>query len=62
MHHPHFDFGGTQPIAVANGLGVDSTALLVGLMKRGIRPDLNIFADTGAEKQETYDFEPNSFI
>ena len=58
MHHPHFDFGGTQPIAVANGLGVDSTALLVGLMKRGIRPDLNIFADTGAEKQETYDFEP----
>jgi hypothetical protein len=34
------------PIAVANGLGVDSTALLVGLMKRGVRPDLNLFADT----------------
>ncbi len=50
MQHPRFDFGGTQPIAVANGLGVDSTALLVGLMKRGVRPDLNLFADTGARR------------
>lgn len=46
------------PVAVANGLGVDSTAMLVGLVKRGLRPDINIFADTGGEKQETYDFEP----
>lgn len=55
---PLLDFGGKQPIALANGLGVDSTAMLVGLLKRGIRPDLNLFADTGAEKQETYDFLP----
>lgn len=45
------------PIVVAYGMGVDSTALLVGMVKKGIRPDLILFADTEAEKQETYDFE-----
>lgn len=46
------------PIAVAYGGGVDSTAMLVGLAQRDIRPDLILFADTGSEKQETYDFLP----
>jgi hypothetical protein len=35
-------------------MGVDSTALLVGYRRRGIRPDVTLFADVGAEKPETY--------
>jgi hypothetical protein len=42
------------PLVVAYGLGVDSTALLVEFARRGIRPDLILFADTGGEKSETY--------
>jgi len=40
------------------GMGVDSTAMLIGLNQRGIRPDLIIFADTGGEKPETYLYAP----
>lgn len=43
-----------EPLVVADGLGVDSTAMLVGLRDRGIRPDAVLFADVGAEKPETY--------
>lgn len=46
----------TAPLIVAYGAGRDSTALLVGLWLLGIRPDLIIFADVGAERQATYDF------
>lgn len=42
------------PLIVNLGLGVDSVAMLIGLWQRGERPDLIIFADTGAEKPETY--------
>ena len=42
------------PIIVAYGAGTNSTALLVGLHERGIRPDLICFADTGGERPETY--------
>jgi hypothetical protein len=38
------------PLVVAYGLGVDSTALLVEFARRGLRPDLVLFADTGGEK------------
>lgn len=48
----------TPPLVVAYGLGVDSTALLVGLKQRGIRPDLILFADTGGEKPDTYLYAP----
>ena len=41
-------------IVVSNGLGTNSTALLVGLKERGIRPDLILFADTGGERPHTY--------
>ncbi len=41
------------PLVVAYGLGVDSTAMLVEFANRGIKPDLILFADTGAEKPET---------
>ena len=44
------------PLIVSYGLGVDSTAVLVGLHQRGIRPDLILFSDTGSEKEETYDY------
>ena len=43
-----------QHLVVAYGMGVDSTAMLVGMAARGIRPDVILFADTGAEKPETY--------
>jgi len=42
------------PLVVSFGGGVDSTAMLVEMKNRGIRPDLILFADTGAEKPETY--------
>lgn len=41
-------------IAVSFGGGTNSTALLVGLAERGIRPDIITFADTGGEKPNTY--------
>lgn len=47
-----------QPLVVSYGMGVDSTAMLVGLKRLGIRPDLILFADTGAEKRATYRYLP----
>lgn len=44
----------TTPLVVNFGGGTNSTALLVGLYERGIRPDLILFADTGDEKPNTY--------
>jgi 3'-phosphoadenosine 5'-phosphosulfate sulfotransferase (PAPS reductase)/FAD synthetase len=46
------------PLVVAYALGVDSTAMLIEFAFRGIRPDLILFADTGAEKPETYAYLP----
>jgi hypothetical protein len=45
-----------SPLVVAYGLGVNSTAMLVEFAARGIRPDLILFADTGGEKPETYQY------
>src|SRR5262245_50226764 len=42
------------PLVVSYGAGVDSTAMLVGMWARGIRPDLILFADTGSEQPSTY--------
>lgn len=39
---------------VSYGGGTNSTALLVGLLERGKRPDAITFADTGSEKPHTY--------
>ena len=44
----------SQPVVVAYGGGTNSTALLVGMLERGERPDLILFADTGGEKPGTY--------
>src|SRR6516164_3471647 len=46
-----------QPFVVAYGMGVDSTAMLIGLSGIGVRPDLILFADVGGEKDETYAYQ-----
>jgi hypothetical protein len=53
-----------QPLVVAYGMGVDSTAILVEFARRGIRPDLITFANVGGEKRETYAYLPiiNRFL
>lgn len=43
-----------QPVTVAYGMGLNSTAVLVGMKERGIVPDLITTADTGGERPETY--------
>ena len=48
----------SRPLVVAYGIGVDSTALLVGLQQERITPDLILAADTGDEKPETYAYLP----
>lgn len=51
-------------LVVSYGMGLDSTAILAEMSKRGIRPDMIIFSDTGAEKPATYAFLPiiNSWL
>jgi hypothetical protein len=44
------------PLAVAYGQGDDSTAMLIGLVARRIRPDLILFANTGGERPYTYQY------
>ena len=46
------------PLVVSYGVGVDSTAMLVAMQRRDIRPDLVLFSDVGAEKPETYAYLP----
>lgn len=46
------------PVLAAWGAGVDSTAMLVELVSRGEAIDQVLFADTGAEKPDTYAFIP----
>lgn len=43
-------------IAVSYGGGVNSTALLIEMHRRNVRPDVIIFSDTGGELPETYRF------
>lgn len=47
-----------QPLVVAYGAGVDSTAVLVEFSRRGIKIDLILMADTGGEKPGTYGYLP----
>ena len=43
-----------KPLVVAYGGGTNSVAMLCGLLDRGIKPDLIVFADTGGELPTTY--------
>lgn len=45
-----------SPVVVSYGAGINSTAMLVAMKLKGIRPDLILFADTGGEKPETYKY------
>jgi hypothetical protein len=45
-----------QARVVSYGGGTNSTAMLVEFFNRGIRPDLILFADTGAELPNTYEY------
>jgi hypothetical protein len=51
-------FQSDQPLVMAYGMGVDSTAILVEFVKQGLVPDLILFADTKGEKPETYAYLP----
>lgn len=48
-----------RTVVVACGVGRDSTAMLVGLHERHVRPEAILFADVGGEKQGTYEFIPH---
>lgn len=45
-----------SPVIVSYGGGRNSTALLIAMVYKGWKPDLILFADTGAEMPETYEF------
>jgi hypothetical protein len=45
-----------NPIVASYGGGVNSTAMLIGMVERGERVDLILFSDTGGEKPETYSY------
>lgn len=47
---------GREPVLVAWGAGRDSTAMIIELIARGEPIDWVLFADTGAEKPQTYVF------
>lgn len=47
-----------SPLVVSLGMGVDSIAMLLGMYRRGIRPDAILFADTGSEKPKTIEAIP----
>jgi len=46
------------PLVVSYSYGADSTAMLVGMHQRGIRPDALLFADTGSETEESIAYRP----
>lgn len=48
----------TAPLIVAYGVGTDSTAMLIEMERRGIRPDLILSADTGSEHPRSYAYLP----
>ena len=45
-----------SPIIVSYGGGTNSTAMLIAMVLKGIKPDLILFADTGGELPETYEW------
>ena len=45
-----------RQIVVSYGGGVNSTAMLCGMIEKNIRPALILFADTGCEHDETLDY------
>lgn len=52
---PGAERSGRSLLVVAHGGGVNSNAMLEGMRRRGIVPDLILTADTGGERPEIYD-------
>ena len=52
---PHLDTP-PAPVVVSYGGGTNSTALLIGMVERGEPVDLILFADTGGERPDTYEY------
>lgn len=52
----HIPLAKVDPLILNWGGGVDSTAMALKLRETGIKPDLVMFADTGGEKDATYDW------
>ena len=48
----------SAPVIAAWGMGLDSTAMIVELVRQGTPPDVVLTADTGSERPETYVFLP----
>jgi len=46
----------TWPVVVSFGGGVNSAAMLIEMVRRKVVPDLIMFADTGGELPDTYQF------
>jgi len=55
-HIPVTQVPKNTPIIVSYGGGRNSTALLLAMLAKGIKPFAILFADTGNEKPETYEF------
>lgn len=56
--HSVFDIEEGSPLIVSCGLGVDSVAMVVRLHRESVPVSAILFADTGGEKPETYDYAP----
>lgn len=52
------DLYSDAPIVVSYSFGLDSTAILAAMYKRGMRPDMLLFADVGSEHDYTYEIMP----
>jgi len=54
----HFDEPGTYrpPVSLSYGGGVNSTAMAVAFVERGLPIDIICFSDTGGERPETYEY------
>ena len=46
------------PVVAAWGMGVDSTAMIIEWVARGLPLSVVLSADTGTEREETYAFRP----
>ncbi|WP_262267010.1 hypothetical protein [Microvirga yunnanensis] len=57
---PQLDFfeDAESPVMAAAGLGVDSVAMLIHMVENGERVDVALFADTGSERPQTYEYLP----
>lgn len=45
-----------QVLVVCCGIGTDSIGMLIAMKERGVRPDLVQWADTGSERNHTYEY------